>query len=42
MDEKKKYEAPEADVVEFNNEDIVTLSNGGELGDWGDGTGEDY
>ena len=28
MDEKKKYEAPEADVVEFNNEDIITLSVG--------------
>lgn len=29
---KKKFIIPEAEVVNFDNEDIITLSNGGEAG----------
>lgn len=34
MDEKKKYVKPEANVSEFINEDIITLSLGTQNGDW--------
>lgn len=41
-DKKKKYTKPEADVVDFKNDDIITesLTNGGE--DPGFGVGEDW
>ena len=43
MEEKKKYEKPEAKIVDFTNEDIITdsLTNEGEAG-WNNGFGEDY
>lgn len=28
MDDKKKYVIPEAEIVDFSNEDIITLSEG--------------
>ena len=28
MDEKKKYVNPEAEIIEFKNDDIITLSEG--------------
>lgn len=32
---KKKFIIPDAEVVDFENQDIITLSNGGEAGaDW--------
>lgn len=40
MDEKKKYVKPEANVVDFENEDIVTASVG-DVANWGDGLTED-
>ena len=43
-DKKKKYERPEAEVVDFTSEDIITESITlieGAAG-WGDGDGEDY
>ena len=42
MEEKKKYAKPEAEIVDFVNEDIITesLTNDGNAG-WG-ATGEDY
>ena len=33
---KKKYFDPEMDVIKFSNEDIITLSLGGTIGDGGD------
>ena len=41
MDEKKKYVIPEADVVDFTNEDIITASLNG-TAEWGDGLTEDF
>lgn len=41
MDEKKKYVIPEADVVDFTNEDIITASLN-ETAEWGDGLTEDF
>ena len=35
MNEGKKFVAPLAEVVDFNNDDIITLSGNGQL----DGTG---
>ena len=42
-DKKKKYAKPEADVVDFTKEDIITasLTNEGEAA-WDNGFGEDY
>lgn len=35
--EKEKYEAPELEVIRFEQEDVITLSNGGTgTGDSGD------
>ena len=31
-DKKKKYVIPDAELVSFANEDIITFSNGGVLG----------
>lgn len=31
--EKEKYIAPEMEIVEFENEDVITTSNGNET-DW--------
>lgn len=36
-EKKKKFEKPEAEVVDFSNEDIITLSNGGEDPGFGEG-----
>lgn len=33
IDEKKKYKDPELEIISFPNEDIITLSLGGTLGD---------
>ena len=43
MNEKKKYVIPEAEVVDFAAEDIITesLTDGGTAG-WDDGFGENY
>ena len=35
-DKKKKFIAPEADVLDFANDDIITLS-AGETAGWNDG-----
>lgn len=32
-DKKKRFVIPEAELVSFSNEDIITFSNGGALGD---------
>ena len=32
-DEKKKFIVPEAEIVDFVDEDIITYSTGGEYGD---------
>ena len=32
MDEKKKYVLPEAEIVDFSEEDIITLSEGDTAG----------
>ena len=37
---KKKYVIPEAEVINFNNEDIITLSAGTNNAEWG-GAGDD-
>ena len=34
MNEKKKYIIPEAEVMGFVDEDIITLSLGTQNGDW--------
>lgn len=39
-DKKKKYEKPEAEVIDFNNEDIITMSVGATAAGWTDG--EDF
>ena len=43
MDEKKKkeFESPEAEIISFANEDIITLSNNGTAG-WTDGEREGW
>lgn len=41
-DKKKKYAKPEAEVVDFAKEDIITLSGGTGTAGWDDGFGEDY
>lgn len=33
MDNKKKFEKPELEVIEFTNEDIIVTSSGGDFGD---------
>ena len=38
-DKKKKFIAPEADVLDFAHDDIITLS-GDETATWGGGDGE--
>ena len=35
-DKKKKFIAPEADVLDFVNDDIITLSSN-DTAQWGDG-----
>ena len=40
MDDKKKYERPEAEIVDFSNEDIITMSTGAVEAGWTDG--EDF
>ena len=32
---KKKYQIPESEIVEFSDEDIITLSSGGDRLYWG-------
>ena len=41
MEEKKKYIIPEAEIVDFTDEDIITASVN-ELANWGDGLTEDF
>ena len=42
-DKKKKYVQPEAEVVNFKNDDIITESLTVEgVAGWDNGTGEDY
>lgn len=36
MDEEKKFIVPEAEIVDFTNEDIITLSGAIQGGFWGD------
>jgi hypothetical protein len=31
---KKKYEKPQIEIIEFEFEDIATLSGGGDMGDF--------
>lgn len=38
-EKKKKFEKPEAEVIDFSNSDIITLSNGGEFPDEWTGEG---
>lgn len=42
MENEKKYVKPEADIIEFNNEDIIVTSGEGDIGGinypwWGNG-----
>lgn len=43
-DKKKKYVQPEAEVTNFNKEDIIvtSLTNGGTLSGFDGGDGEDW
>ena len=34
---KKKYVIPEAEILDFANDDIITLSTGADEATWGDG-----
>ncbi len=36
MEDKKKYVKPDANVVDFADEDIITLSLGTQNGNWAD------
>ena len=40
-DKKKKFIAPEADVLDFAKDDIITLS-GTDTATWGGGDGEEW
>ena len=44
MNEKKKYEKPVAEVMDFAKEDIIvtSLTNGGTLNGFDSGDGEDW
>ena len=42
MDDKKKYVKPEAEVVDFINEDIVTVSDNETKGWYEDGYQEEW
>ena len=35
-DEKKKFIIPDAEIIEFSNNDIITLSDGTGNTDWGE------
>lgn len=37
IDKKKKFIMPEADVIDFSDEDIITLSGGTATADWDNG-----
>ena len=37
---KKKYVIPEAEILDFANDDIITLSTGTDTAEWGSGDGE--
>lgn len=41
-DKKKKYLKPEANIISFTGEEIITLSGGTETAGWDNGFGEDY
>ena len=41
-DKKKKYVIPEAEIVDFSSEDIITVSVVEGAADWDDPEGEDY
>ena len=41
-DKKKKYTKPEANVIDFEGEDIVTVSVVDAEATWGDGTQENW
>lgn len=41
MNDKKAFVIPEAEILDFNNEDIITLSDNG-LATWDDGTQETF
>ena len=41
MDEEKKFIVPEAEIVDYSNDDIITLSGAGALG-WGMETGNEW
>ena len=36
-DRKKKFKIPEAEVIDFSDEDIITLSGGTATADWNTG-----
>lgn len=37
-DKKKKFVVPEAEIIDFSEEDIITASVGTDAVKWGDGT----
>ncbi len=41
MDEEKKFVPPMAEVVDFTNDDIITVSQNGTLA-WGGETGNEW
>lgn len=41
MKEKKQFKKPEIEIIEFINDDIVTLSGGTSTLNWGDGENEE-
>ena len=41
MDEKKKYISPDAEIIDFSSDDIITLSDNG-LAGWDDGNQESW
>ena len=42
MDEEKKFVPPVAEIVDFTNDDIITVSGVDAAAGWNDANGEDW
>ena len=42
MENKKRFEIPEAIIVAFNEEDIIVTSTNGDVGAWWGQHGDEY